>query len=319
MSSSRVPDEPTASNKNEQASPESSHPSVAPAAEVPAQPTPSNSPGGTERNGGNGGVGTDDATALLHTPWQTTAPSPADTELTGPLWAIRDVTDPPLVPQPSEGGPAVRESRGAVPTWLMLTLAVIVAVGAVGGGAWFFTATGHDPAGSQDEVAGSYQRDPTLADRLPRLPGRQNPQNATMTVDRGASLGLYRKADARAMKENGADEIIYRNSTDGEKRTNVYTLITIPTPSADNAENLTDQLTHSGLTQGFTTAPLPDHDGIRVLNRTEGPSRLSVVWYVSGRTTVGVGVAQARGDNENELRARLIQTLKSVKAVLPIG
>lgn len=328
VSSSGVPDEPTASNSSEEKSPESTSPPAQPVS--PGQdPDPPSNPGdsdGTTSNGNNGSngnrSGADHATGptvLLNTPWQTTAPSPADTELTSPLSAVRDLTEPPLLPQRTDG-PMVPESRGRVPTWLLLTLAVLVAVGAVGGGAWFLTDMGQNTtAGHASAASDADERDPTLAERLPDLPGRPSPQNATMTVDRGADLGLYSETDARTMKQNGADEIIYRSSAEGPDFADGYTVIAIQTPSRENADHLTEQLTRTVLTQGFTSVPMSGREGIRVLNRTDGTGRVSVIWYVSGRTAVGVGVSQAVGSSQNTLRARLVSTLKSVESALPVN
>ncbi|PXY31781.1 hypothetical protein BAY60_05400 [Prauserella muralis] len=277
-----------------------------------------------------------DPTALLASDRQTTAPSPADerptdsmpypdrtsarpAELTMPITRVGARPEPFAGPPPP--GAPHREppaNRGAARTWLLIALAVLVALAAVIGGAWWLGRGGSDPGGGQavqDTTARTAE--PALEDRLPRLPGKPNPNSSTMSVDKGLELGLYSAEDAEAMRRGGAREVVYRSSSDGAHLTDGYTVIALPTPSAAQAEALAGELNRSITARGFTRVPLDGEQGLVALNRTDSTGRVSVVWYASGDTTVGIGVSQAADGDENQLRERLVRTIDSVSAVLP--
>ncbi|MEU3272095.1 hypothetical protein ABZ639_14720 [Saccharomonospora sp. NPDC006951] len=295
-----------------------------------------------------------DPTLLLTTTRPTTAPSPADyrptdsmphpppyrphpapratangtaqqpVELTVPI--TRVPTGPPAGPPPRQAPPLPDwaeppASRGKTGAWLLISLGVLVALGAVIGGAWWLGTAGDKAThGSAMPAApaGPDGSEVALADKLPVLPGEPNPANSTMTVDKGADLGLYSPADAQAMRDSGAKEVIYRASAEGEGLTDGYTVIVIPTDDSGAATSLTDQLSRTVTEGGFTAEPLADREGFVALSRTDSSGRVSVVWYVSGNVTVGVGVSQAPSADENALRQRLLDTLTSVTAVLPL-
>ncbi|ASR33715.1 hypothetical protein BAY61_00495 [Prauserella marina] len=263
---------------------------------------------------------------------QPSAPHPGNTngtaqqpvELTVPI--TRVPTGPVAGPPPRQAPPLPDwaeppASKGKTGTWLLVSLGVLIALGAVIGGAWWLGTSGDKATPGSAMPAASSGPDGSevaLADKLPVLPGEPSPANSTMTVDKGADLGLYSTTDAQAMRDSGAKEVIYRASAEGESLTDGYTVIVIPADDSGAATSLTDQLSRTVTEGGFTAEPLADREGFVALSRTDSSGRVSVVWYVSGNVTVGVGVSQAPSADENVLRQRLLDTLTSVTAVLPL-
>ncbi|MFC4005140.1 hypothetical protein ACFS2C_26960 [Prauserella oleivorans] len=246
---------------------------------------------------------------LLSAGTRTTAPSPADTELTMPLMRVQG----PLVHQEPP------ENRGRTRTWLVLALAVFVALAAVIGGAWWLGQDDDPESVSAPSPSSAAPTEVALEDRLPTLPGQPNPNNSTMSVQRGVDLGLYTEAEGETMRRHGATELIYRSSAEGPALTDGYTLLVVRTSSHERAAQLADHMNTTTAANGFTSSLLPEDDRFVVLSRTDSAGRVSLVWYASGSTAVGIGVSQARDADPAALQERLQTTLTSVEEVLPRG
>jgi hypothetical protein len=277
---------------------------------------------------------TPSSASLLATDKPTTAPSPADYRRTDvmphpsqmPARTGRrpHLAPPPLLPVPTQpmsppsgGAPVARADQSRhKPTWLFVSLGVLVVLAAIIGGAWWVgVLSGGDQPNAQAPTAPPTQV--ALEDRLPRLPGTPNPNNSTMAVDKGVEVQLYSAEDAALIKKSGANEVIYRGSGDGPGLADGYKVLVIPTPSAENASALVRALEQSATAQGFADMPPGPEQLTKALVYRTPVGRVARTWYTSQNVAVGVEVSQALGSAEAELRQRLQRTTTSVKAVLP--
>ncbi|MEU6641404.1 hypothetical protein ABZ863_02530 [Saccharomonospora sp. NPDC046836] len=235
--------------------------------------------------------------ALLATSRPTTAPSPADTELTMPISRLH--VPPPPIPA---------ENRGRTRTWLLISLGVFLALAAIIGGAWWLgRGDTTDPAPGQET---STQQDVALEDRLPVLPGQPNPQNSTVAVRRGADLGLYTEQTAALLTRNGAQEVLYRASADGPT---AYFLLAIPMASPDAARNTAQQMRDSALGAGYTRSSAPDD----TLTGELGERTLAGTWYASGDVAVNLWVSQPLPATAADLSEPLTAVVAELRRVLP--
>lgn len=214
--------------------------------------------------------------------------------------------------------------RGRKGTWLAVALAVLVALGAVIGGAWWLGQGGDssaDPApsetvtnGPEGGLGGTDTDDSTLEERLPALPGTPSPDDSTMSVSRGLDLGFITSTDADSMRRFGVSDLIYRASADG---TDGYSLVVARTTSPQKAGALGEALNTSLVKEGFSNDRLLDDPRFIAFTGEQEAGRVSIVWYSSGNATVGIGVSQPKNGNESELSERLEKTLLSLDDVLP--
>ncbi|MBK1784459.1 hypothetical protein [Prauserella cavernicola] len=246
--------------------------------------------------------------SLLANKRPTSAPSPADTELTMPISRYEARAEYPPVPPPSP------QRDGSRRTWLLIAAGVFVALVAVIGGAWWFGGIGGDngtdaaqdnpPAASQDAPPA----DVKLEDKLPVLPGQQNGDNSTMSVNKGAELGLYPESSADIFTEAGAKEIVYRASTDGDT---AYFMLVLPMDSPDGANTVVDRMSELMLGAGFSEqqqATMTGELGERTLNGT---------WYASGDVAVNLWVSQPTASVSDELSGLAEEAVAEVRGALP--
>lgn len=276
------------------------------------------------------------AAALLDNGRPTTAPSPADhrrTEsmaypaLDQPTQVLRPVPAlPPLTPSrqrmPASGGPAATAphtpSRGSgqKPTWIFISLGVLLVLALIIGGAWWLGRDGGDSGGSAAQpgtnaIPGD-SAEVALEDRLPALPGTASANNSTLSIDKGVELDLYPEQAAATFREHDATKVIHRGSTEGDRS---YFLLVIPTPDANSAQALADDMrglaTSSGYAQLDATQP--------ALSTESGDRRMHMSWYASNETAVNIWVSQPREGDRRALTAELNRTIDSLGAVLPPG
>jgi hypothetical protein len=261
--------------------------------------------------------------------YMTTAPSPADITPTRYLAVEGSVGIPPAsrFPPIDAGGasPAEEaEERGrhrwnnprGRPTWLFLGLGVLVVlVMVVGATMWL---------GSDDEptgrASGPVAPPSTSAsgllggveDRLPKLPGTQNSDNSTMSLDRAVELGVFAKPTAEVLRRNGGSEVVFRGSA-VDAGSNLVMVVPMPGPA--NAEAAVEALYSSALTNGFDAV----QSDLRTAVATTGDTQVRATWYTSGGMVVNVGVSQTQKLGDEALTARLGQVLQDLRAVLPPG
>lgn len=279
-----------------------------------------------------GGDAASRAKALVTTGRRTTAPSPADVSETRVLPVVdpgaapfpsAPVAAPPPGPFPSEAG----DRSG--PTWIAISLAVLLALGAVIGGAWWLgqgrstaptivagetagvppTPTEADD-GDGDGGGRSTTPEPALADRLPLLPGEPGGDDSTLSVDTGVELGLYPPRSADILRGHGVREVVHRSSTDGKHG---YFLLAIPTPGPGEATAVVARMRELTLGAGFEPVPGPP-------GTLTGPldgRRVRGTWYASGEVAVNLWVSAPDPADRGELGRRTRDTLTALHAVLP--
>ncbi|WP_158879958.1 hypothetical protein [Amycolatopsis anabasis] len=280
--------------------------------------------------------------ALLSTDKPTTAPSPADSRTTDSMEhprlaeaptvirpAVRPPAPPPVPPpapapvpatpstQPypvDDPFPAMRANR-TKPTWLFLSLGVLLVLALIIGGAWWYNSTrAGDPASSPQAQppAPSAPADAPLEERLPALPGVQNPNNSTMSIARGRELGLYPQQYADAFARNGATEVIFRGSAVNGSS---YLVLVVPTGSPANAKSVAEYLYRGTLASGFTKV---DSD-VTTATGSDTKTRVKATWYASGDKVVSVAFGQPLDQDKSTLASRQDEVVKAMRAVLPPG
>ncbi|MFD2471590.1 hypothetical protein [Amycolatopsis silviterrae] len=259
--------------------------------------------------------------AFSHTPGTpfstdrpTTAPSPADDRPTAVFGAV-----------PANGGqPEPRrlwedegKSRGSKPTWLFLSLAVLVVLALVVGVIWFI--------GNKDDTSGTASpppasssvpntQPPSLEDKLPTLPGTASPQNSTMALDKAVQAKAVSDADANLMRAAGADQLVYHAYAGADGGT---TLIAVPTPSKAQAGQLVQGLRQNLVTGGFDSSPLGPAATDLLYSASSPAGRVLASWYTSGGVSIGIGVSGPVGQDPAALRSRMEEIRAKVAAALP--
>jgi hypothetical protein len=261
----------------------------------------------------------------------TTAPSPADITPTRYLRVEGSVPDRPQVsrfPSPYPAGaepapPAAEEpgkhrsgssagdGRGR-PTWLFLALGVLLVLAMIVGViAWIGAGSDPAPLANAPTSASDATRTPPLDDRVPQMPGTQNPNNSTMSVAKGLELGLYPASTADLLTANGATKVIYRGSADGDVS---YLVVVASTSSPASAQTVVDKLYQEALAGGFRSV----QSALRTVSGRDGKTFLNTTWYGSGSNVVSIGIAEPyRG--QAGLSSELDKAVDALEAVLPVN
>lgn len=274
--------------------------------------------------------------ALLSTDRPTSAPSPADRNATefirhptihdaptvvtraiGPLPSLAPARKRPIPPLPTRPAPAAPRK----PPWLFLALGVFLVLVMIIGATWLL-GTSNDTSTAGTTTSPALPIDPANAAeqaeaRLPTLPGAANPGNSTLSIDKALQLELVTQPDAALMKASGAQEIIYRASSDPANSPNGTMLLVIPAPSNTAASRLAEGLRKNLTDTGFTISPLGPEYVDLVFTGTPSTGRVSAVWYTSGPLAVGMGVSQPLSADPNQLRTRLEQLRTQVTGAFP--
>jgi hypothetical protein len=288
------------------------------------------------------------ANALLNTDRQTTAPSPADEHPTDSIphpkiheqpTVVRPAVMPPpprmpgLVPEqqhqhqqhnqrkpsPDPFQELVAPRRGrSRPTWLFLACGVLLVLALIIGGTFWLnsgkkTGTTAQPPPAPSASPNPAAPPPSVEDKLPVLPGTPNPNNSTMSLDKGVEMKVYSPEEATLMKDNTGQELIYRNSSEGA---NGYLVYVVPTNTPANATALAGALEDFTIKAGLKpTRSGPPHS---VSGKNQN-GQLAGTWYASGNLTVVVWVSQDLKGNEQVLVQRLTKTRDQVMGALPPG
>ncbi|WP_432849104.1 hypothetical protein ACQPXB_00695 [Amycolatopsis sp. CA-161197] len=252
-----------------------------------------------------------------------TAPSPADTRPTGYLPVTGDTGDlgrqqtPELRRLWEEAPP-----RKKKPTWLFLSLGVLVVLALVVGGIWYI---GNRPNQSDNADTVSPPPVPTasggqeasLEDKLPELAGTPNPDNSTMSLDKAVQLKVVSQADADLMKAATASELVYHAYADTTHTDNGTILLAVPTPSPAQAAQLVKGLKQNLTAGGFGSTPLGPAPTDLLYSGSSPAGRVLAFWYTSGPVAIGIGVSQPLTDDAVVLRSRIEQIRTKVAAALP--
>lgn len=264
----------------------------------------------------------------FHTNRRTTAPSPADlnpTDLFDVSGANFDQQDKPPTPelrQLWEEGPPRRKR----PTWLFLSLGVLLALALIVGLTWYIGSK-PDQQGTADSVSappvpspsGSANPSATLEDKLPALAGKPSQDNSTMSLDKAVELKAISQADADLMKTAGADELVYRSYADADQADNGTVLLAVPTGSSAQAEVLVKSLQGNLVGGGFESAALGPAPTDLLYSGSSPAGRVLAFWYTSGPVAIGIGASQPLAGDAAALRSRIEQIRAKVAAALPAG
>jgi flagellar basal body-associated protein FliL len=250
------------------------------------------------------------AAALLSGAKPTTAPSPADER---PTELIRYPDLPPPSSEENRSDTGEEGPRRPALTWVAISGAVLVALGAVIGGAWWLGQDSSDPAPVSTTPSGEVtptDSEVALADKLPTLPGEQSPNNSTMSVDRGAELGLYPEQTANFFTEHGVTEVIVRGSLDGSTG---YLLLVLRTGEPAQAQHVAEHLYQVTLPEKST--------------ESEGPPRIASgffeqkwvhgAWYASNEYAVALVVTEPSNGEPGTLSEKLQRIVEPLQEVLP--
>ncbi|MGW7532679.1 hypothetical protein [Amycolatopsis sp. NPDC054798] len=259
--------------------------------------------------------------AFAHTPGApfstdrpTTAPSPADDRPTAVFGAIPANGNQP---EPRRLWEDDAKPRRGKPTWLFLSLAVLVVLALVVGGIWFLgnKNDSNDTAAPPPAASSAPNTQPaSLEDKLPTLAGTPSPENSTMALDKAVQAKAVSDADANLMRAAGADQLVYHayGSTDGGT-----TLIAVPTPSKAQAGQLVQGLRQNLVTGGFDSSPLGPAATDLLYTGSSPAGRVLAFWYTSGGVSVGIGVSGPVGQDPAALRSRMEEIRAKVAAALP--
>lgn len=306
---------------------------------MPKQPTPEERPWMRTRPAGSVPAPSGIPAIPDH---MTTAPSPADIVPTRYLRVegtnLHSTTPsrfPPVAPEsapPPEPDPGGKHRGGAEPgqsrpTWLFVTLGVVlVLILIVGGTYWLGTRTDEPsdaalPPVPTTSLPSNGVTDPSLSleQRLPALPGKPNTANSTMSIDKALEAKVITEADAAQIRAGNAKEIIFRASADPAKPRDGNLMMVIPTLSVFDAKHLAAALRQnlSGAQLAATRLGPTENDLMYTQRGTDG--WVGILWYSSGAVVVGIGVSQAGTSDSAALRVRLEAIRDSVTAVLPPG
>lgn len=279
--------------------------------------------------------------ALLSSDRPTSAPSPADerptesmrypsmaeapTVITRPVRAGEMPSLVPPMPRHSSGVvrqpsvPVWGKPRGHGPTWLYLSLGVLLVLGLIIGATFVFGGSKTDNAAAP--APGSTVANPQLdvEGKLPELPGTPNPNNSTMSVDKAAQMQIISAGDVPKVKASGAQEVVYRASAETTQPDAGYLLVAIPTASADDSVKLVKGLRETLINAGFRPDPLGRADADTAYTGSNSTGRVTALWYASGPVVLGIGVSQPLNANPASLRTRISQVHDSLAATLPAG
>ena len=259
----------------------------------------------------------------------TTAPSPADITPTrylqvegqvpgrgqisrfpSPYPSGAEPPSTPHTPQPLEKPGKHRGERGR-PTWLFLGLGVLLVLSMIVAAiAWLGSGTGQDAAPQASSPA-SDARTPQLDELVPQMPGKQNPNNSTMSVAKALQLGLFPASTADLLNANGAAKVIYRGAADGDVS---YLVLVVPTSNPVSAQTVVEKLYQGALAGGFK----PVQSALRTVSGKDGNVFLNTTWYGSGNNVVSIGIAEPyRG--QAGLSGDLNKAVTTLEAVLPVS
>jgi hypothetical protein len=279
--------------------------------------------------------------ALLASEVPTSAPSPADERPTESMRypsmaeaptvitrAVRAEETPSLIPSlPRHSSGVVRQPsvpvwsrpRGRGPTWLFLSLGVLVVLALIIGATFLFGLSNTNTATSP--TSGSTVVNPQLdvEGKLPELPGTPNPNNSTMSVDKAAQMQIISAADVAKVRASGAQEVVYRASADKVQPDAGYMMVAIPTASAEDATKLVKGLRETLINAGFRADPLGRADADTAYTGSNSTGRVTALWYASGPVVVGIGVSQPLNANPASLHTRIVKVHDSLAATLPAG
>ncbi|MFD2418088.1 hypothetical protein [Amycolatopsis pigmentata] len=278
--------------------------------------------------------------ALLASERPTSAPSPADerptesmrypsmaeapTVITRPVRAEETPSLIPPMPRHSSGVvrqpsvPVWGKPRGHGPTWLFLSLGVLLVLGLIIGATFLFGGSKTDNAAP---APGSAVANPQLdvEGKLPELPGTPNPNNSTMSVDKAAQMQIISATDVPKVKASGAQEVVYRASAETAQPDAGYMMVAIPTASAEDAGKLVKGLRETLINAGFRADPLGRADADTAYTGSNSTGRVTALWYASGPVVIGIGVSQPLTANPASLHTRITQVHDSLATTLPAG
>ncbi|WP_205413184.1 hypothetical protein [Amycolatopsis ruanii] len=307
----------------------------------PGQPQPGEEPGQQPQLGAlatEEGPTQSISAQLLATDKPTSAPSPADERATDsmrfpsiedaptvitnpvppPARALPSMAPPPPLhaprqqPMPFDPAPRLQAPPKRKPTWLFITLGVVVVIAMVAAGVWFLrdqnttattTASANSAASSPEAVEA----------RLPTLPGTPSSNNGTLTVDQGIDLKLYSREEGQLFKDNGAGQVIFRGSAQGPQG---YLVLVVPAGSPAAAATITRGLYEHSLSAGLQTVPSGSTDA-KAVTGSNSAGQMSGTWYTSGSYAVAIWVSQGLDGDPAALAERLAQTKTSLATALP--
>ncbi|PFG48196.1 hypothetical protein ATK36_3272 [Amycolatopsis sulphurea] len=209
--------------------------------------------------------------------------------------------------------------KKARPSWLFLSVGVLVVLALIVGGIWYFGSKSDSPDTadhvSPPPVPSSHQP-AALEDKLPKLPGTPSQDNSTMALAKAVQVKAVSQADADLMRASGADELVYHSYAGDPGGT---LLIAVPSASPAQAAQLVKGLRQNLVTGGFDSSPLGPAATDLVYTGSSPSGKVTAYWYTSGSVAVGVGVSAPLDRDPAALRSRIEQIRAQVAATLPAG
>ncbi|MEU0509439.1 hypothetical protein [Amycolatopsis sp. NPDC006125] len=273
---------------------------------------------------------------LLATKKPTSAPSPADERATDSMrfpsiedapTVVTNPVPPPARPLPSmspppplhgpgqqlpfDAAPVLQAPPKRKPTWLFITLGVVVVLAMVAAGVWFLR--GDNTTTTAQPTTSAVSSPEAVEARLPTLPGTPSTNNGTLTVEQGIDLKLYSREEGQLFKDNGANQVIFRGSSQGPQG---YLVLVVPASSPAAAASITRGLYEHSLTAGLQTVPSGSTNA-KAVTGSNSAGQMSGTWYTSGSYAVAIWVSQGLGGDPNSLAERLAQTKTSLATALP--
>lgn len=273
---------------------------------------------------------------LLATKKPTSAPSPADERATDSMrfpsiedapTVVTNPVPPPARPLPSmspppplhgpgqqlpfDAAPVLQAPPKRKPTWLFITLGVVVVLAMVAAGVWFLR--GDNTTTTAQPTTSAVSSPEAVEARLPTLPGTPSTNNGTLTVEQGIDLKLYSREEGQLFKDNGANQVIFRGSSQGPQG---YLVLVVPASSPAAAASITRGLYEHSLTAGLQTVPSGSTDA-KAVTGSNSAGQMSGTWYTSGSYAVAIWVSQGLDGDPNSLAERLAQTKTSLATALP--
>jgi hypothetical protein len=223
--------------------------------------------------------------------------------------------------------PAADHPTGSKSAWLFVGAGLLLVVALIGGGSWWLLGGGSGgasqaappvPLSSSPAPAPTPtptpQPGPPIADRVAAPPGVPNKDNSTMSIAKGAELGLYPAEAAGKFTANGATEIAYRASTDGAGP-DAYFILVLPTKSPANAKAIVDYLGNGSLSGGFDKTA---DSRLTVAGVRDGRA-MTGSWYASGNIAVTLWVSQPADTKRSALNPKFTTMLSALQQKLPAG
>jgi hypothetical protein len=218
-------------------------------------------------------------------------------------------------------GPEVFDDTetGGGKKWLLVGLVVVLLLS--GGAVWYFgfRGDGSEQGGSTTSTAPStVKAEPVTLDRLPNPPGKVNEaRTGEFTLDEAKTKKMLNAVEHKAIDKAGTEKFSHKSSTDNNVG---YAVSAYPTKDEDSATGLGDALVGQHTSIGMTAVKLPglpENVSVMKVHLVKSDQHLIRAVYVTGDTTVRVGVLAPGTLSEAKVTEALDKFLNQVLEAVP--